>query len=167
LTVSELAPAHLTCPNCLARLINPRWRAAPAPTSTSDLEYQITRAKRVLPLDDQVRRDMRGSNVALAAFAVIFGTASAVSFRIPGGVKVGVALAIFALLSGITIFLQWRFGPDEPAGQIAGAVGATLQSLGGGCLAVGVIAFCVLILLFGACAIMLTGANSLGGKWPP
>src|SRR5216110_3362554 len=109
LSVSDLAPQRLTCPNCLAALINPRWGQAPAPSAA---QPPAAVPRRVFSVDYQVQRDTRGSVFALAAFAVVLAGAAALSFRIPGGAKVGTALALFAVLCGATIYLQWRYKPD-------------------------------------------------------
>src|SRR2546423_4263813 len=51
LSVSDLAPQRLTCPNCLAALINPRWGQAPAPPAD---QSQAAFPRRVFSVDYQV-----------------------------------------------------------------------------------------------------------------
>src|SRR6476620_8754796 len=132
LTVSDLAPQRLTCPNCLAHLVNPHW--GQAPTSSSDTQLNV-RPPPLLPLDHQGHRDTRASAFALAAFAVIFGGASLLSFQLHGW-KIGTILALFAVASVVTIILQLRYKPDETGGQIAAAMNETIHMIAGGCLKV-------------------------------
>jgi hypothetical protein len=156
LTVSELAPKRLTCPNCLGALVNPHWSQTPAPTISVHMQMQ---PRRVFSVDHQVQRDARGTGLVLAGVAVLFAAASFISFNIPQGWKIGTGLALLAVLCVVTIFLQWRYSPDEPAGQIAAAVGDVLMTLAGGFLKIALIILGVIALLFGACALIFSGSN--------
>jgi len=158
LTVSELAPRQLTCPNCLARLINPRWGEDPKPSKSLS---EDVRPRKVISLDRQVHRDMRSSIFVLAGTAAVFAAGAVISFKLPHGAKIGTILAVLAILAVATIVAQLRFDPDEPAGEVAANVGEALALVAGGCLKIGLIVLGLIALLLGSCAIMVLGS----GKW--
>jgi DNA-directed RNA polymerase subunit RPC12/RpoP len=59
LTVSDAAPPRLTCPRCLAKIINDRPRSMPHA------------ARAVLPVDDQADRDSRITRAAVIAVLIL------------------------------------------------------------------------------------------------
>lgn len=67
LTVSENAPPRVTCPRCLAMVVNPASLESVGP-------------RPVLPLDDQVARDAKVSTAAVIALLAVMGTALFVSY---------------------------------------------------------------------------------------
>ena len=109
LTVSANAPARLTCPSCLARIDRPDPPPAPM---------------RVLPLEDEVKRDVTGVNVAIlvAAGVLLAGIFAAMQWIHPrqlGGMifLLVIASAIIGVLV-VAVPRWWRWQtrpPDRPA----------------------------------------------------
>jgi hypothetical protein len=99
LTVSEHAPRHLSCPRCLARLVNP---AAP---DSEDTSFPIAPVP-VIPLDRQVERDTHIGRWVLLLLMGLMTIAAFMSFgaRQPiGGLFVLIlmaALGTFVMSTG-------------------------------------------------------------------
>src|SRR5689334_1713762 len=150
LTVSERAPRELSCPNCLARVVNPGGREALAPPRDSSRPPPLP--VRVIPLDYQVERDKRGVDVLLAIQALLFGAGAVASYLVPQMRELAFLLALACIaLVVTTVVLARRSTTDVSARTIA----TVAKSLAGGCMLMGLLLAGIVLLVLGACALLL------------
>jgi hypothetical protein len=70
--IPDEAPRTITCPRCLAALNNPYIAsAAPPAAATSGDKPPPLPIRRVIPIDQQVHRDTKGSNAGLVVLVII------------------------------------------------------------------------------------------------
>src|SRR4051794_35033120 len=161
LTVSDHAPPVLTCPRCVARVPNPHARVAGG-TEAADVPF-ATRVsgsppplpRHVLPFEHQVERDARRSSYVMFALGTVFAAGAVLSWLAFGASPVGTLLGVVAAVVVAAAILQLRFPENETVQQATGVVGL----MAAGCAKVALIIFGVLLLLFGACAVLFATAS--------
>ena len=120
LTVSEHAPPRVSCPRCLAALVNP---ASP---------LSGVRPMPVIPLDRQVERDTRLSTFLTYGLLVVLAIAAAVTM-VGGAPRAGLFVAL--LLGGLAALVYFlraaRARPRPPAAKDAPDLGALPPPLPG------------------------------------
>src|SRR5262245_32310015 len=93
LTVSDAAPAVLTCPKCLAKVRNDAAHQVPMPVAPL----------RVLPLDDQVRRDSKFS--ASVAIPVVVMVLIGVGLLVIGGSAPATGFSVVMILGAMGLLV--------------------------------------------------------------
>ena len=150
LTVSESAPRVLSCPICLARIENPQgWAGGSTPPPLP------LRPLRVIPIEQQVHQDASVASYLLFAVAAVLGGAAWLTLMLPGTRSFGLIIAAAFAFVLVTAIMQLRH-PESEGVQKASAV---IGMFAGGCFKIGLILLGVLLLLVGACAVLLASAS--------
>jgi hypothetical protein len=154
LAVSPMAPRWLSCPRCLGPVVNPHAPEAVATQRSSAMPPPLPR--RVIPLDVEVGRDARGVDVLLVVLAILYAAAAVVSFQVQAVRGAGALLAVAAVALGvITIALARR-----PKSEATDVVATVTKAVAGSCLLSILLLGGLVLLLFGACALIMKAAGT-------
>jgi hypothetical protein len=160
--------AQLSCPRCLARFDNPAasTRTVEEPPLTVTLAEPQTSprgrpdlARAVTIVDEDVRRDTKGTSIVLIIFAVLGGLGLSYSFLVglgefQGGgwqVLVGVSMSVLFLGLITTGIMFWRTRDNPSQRGIGRVVLGTLAMTGALFVISCGIGFAVIVFLFVAC----------------
>ena len=107
LTVSDNAPAKLTCPNCLGKLINP-------------MAGQV-RPMKVIPVDEQVARDTASTRYLFVGLVIFVALGAWLTAAAIGGASAVFHLIILGLILAflvVAIIGAQRMEQGRPAGDL-------------------------------------------------
>ena len=161
LTVSDMAPSTLVCPRCLGPVPNPRsvesYEAGLYPHAAA-VTAAAARPPRLTPLYYEARTNARISAAMHFVIAAVLGASAFLTMRDAGPSPVGVLLTATCVVVLVVAVLQLMY-PHSQKVQVAGGV---VGSVAMGCFKVALTVIGVLLLLMGACAVLISGGNLFG-----
>jgi hypothetical protein len=152
-----MAPSTLLCPRCLGPVPNPpagesKPRGAGPAWATPPL--------RVVPLENQTRRDGRAAAGLLFAIALVLAAGAFLTLRDRGASPVGLTLAVACGVVLVTAVMQIR----HPESRKVEAATVGIFAVAGTLFKIGVVVIGVLLLLLGACAVLVGGGSLFGSR---